>query len=359
MSNLYVDLIDSIDAGKQGKNQGLPTGYNRLDSYICGIQKGRYDVVFGREGTGKSAFTDCSYVLNPYDFLKKENRLDKLEILYYSLEMSRQSKIAKWCCWKIYKDTNHKLLVDTNYILSKGKNRISNDIYQKVVETANYFEEMSDMVHIYDDPLNPTGIWKQVNEYALRNGTITTEESGRKVYKANNPEKYVIIIVDTAGNLTLEKVADNYNVKSTIDKCSEYLRIFRNKFNYSPVLVSHANRSIDDINKVKYGEIFHTLSDIKDSNQPGQDANTVMCIFNPLSYMNPNNDMNKFMGYDIDKLRDRFRCVGVLKNREGEDNVRVGMGFIGEIGSYFELPKSKDMEAKHYKYIESISKITE
>jgi hypothetical protein len=307
--------------------------------------------------TGKSAFVDASYVLNPYDYLKKINKLNKLEILYYSLEISRQSKIAKWACWKIYKD--YKLLVDTNYILSKGKNRISDDIYKRVVSTADYFEEMSDVVHIYDDPQNPTGIWKKVNEYALANGSIVEDSRGRKTYVPKDPEKYTIIIGDTAGNLSLEKVADNYNAKSTIDKCSEYFRIFRNRFNFSPVLVSHANRSIDDINKVKYGEIFHTLSDIKDSNQPGQDANTVMCIFNPLSYMNANNDMDKFMDYNIAVLRDRFRCVGVLKNREGADNVRVGMGFIGEVGAYHELPRAKEMKDIHYKAIERLSKIEE
>jgi hypothetical protein len=48
--SLYKELIESVDAGKEGKNLGLPTGYDRLDSYICGIQRGRYDVVFGREG---------------------------------------------------------------------------------------------------------------------------------------------------------------------------------------------------------------------------------------------------------------------------------------------------------------------
>lgn len=357
MSNLYTELISSVNAGKEGKNKGLPTGYDRLDSYICGIQRGRYDVVFGREGTGKSAFVDASYVLNPYEYLKKENKLNKLEILYYSLEISRQSKIAKWCCWKLYKD--YKILTDTNYVLSKGKNRISNEIYDRVVLTADYFEEMSDVVHIYDEPLNPTGIWKQVCSYAESNGTISKDEKNRNVYTPNDPEKYTIIIGDTAGNLSLEKVADNYNAKSTIDKCSEYFRIFRNKFNFSPVLVSHANRSIEDINKVKYGEIFHTMSDILHTNQLGQDANTVMCIFNPLTYMNPNNDMDKFMGYNIAKIRDRFRCVGVLKNREGEDNVRVGMAFIGEIGAYYELPKAKDITEKQYNAIGNMIKTIE
>jgi hypothetical protein len=355
--SLYTELIDSIDAGKEGKNTGLPTGYNRLDSYICGIQRGRYDIVFGREGSGKSAFVDNSYVLNPYDYLKKEGKLNKLKILYYSLEMSRQAKVSKWCCWKIYKD--YRILIDTNYVLSKGKNRINDEIYQRVVSTADYFEEMSDIVQIFDEPLNPTGIWKQVTEYAMNNGKVDIDIHGRKTYTPNDPEKYTIIIGDTAGNLSLEKVADNYNIKSTIDKCSEYFRIFRNKFNFSPVMVSHANRSIDDINKVKYGEIFHTLSDIKDTNQLGQDANTVMCIFNPLSYVNPNNDMNKFMDYNITRLQDRFRCVGVLKNREGADNVRIGMGFIGEIGGYYELPRAKEMLDNHYELISKITKTIE
>ena len=40
------------------------------------------------------------------------------------------------------------------------------------------------------------------------------------------------------------------------------------------------------------------------------------------------------------KLKDRFRSVGVLKNRDGPSDVRVGLQFVGEVGYFQEIPKA-------------------
>ena len=87
------------------------------------------------------------------------------------------------------------------------------------------------------------------------------------------------------------------------------------------------------------------LSDFKDSGNTQQDANVIMTLFSPRRH-----ELEKFRGYDIAKLKDRFRSVSVLKNRDGEADVRVGLQFVGEVGYFRELPKAKDMEGNMTMY---------
>lgn len=61
-------------------------------------------------------------------------------------------------------------------------------------------------------------------------------------------------------------------------------------------------------------------------------------------------------GYDMGKLRDEYgakyyRSVRLIKNSYGEDDVRIGLGFMGQIGMFKELPKQKDMTEEDYKNI--------
>jgi len=58
-------------------------------------------------------------------------------------------------------------------------------------------------------------------------------------------------------------------------------------------------------------------------------------------------------GYELNKLKDEygakyFRSVRLIKNSYGEDDVRIGLGFIGQIGMFKELPKQKEMTENDY-----------
>ena len=46
-------LKDEIQAGLDGRNAGIPMGFNRLDKYI-GLRKRIFTTVFGGTGTGKT-----------------------------------------------------------------------------------------------------------------------------------------------------------------------------------------------------------------------------------------------------------------------------------------------------------------
>ena len=75
----------------------------------------------------------------------------------------------------------------------------------------------------------------------------------------------------------------------------------------------------------------------------------VLALFSPQRYEIPT-----FRDYNIGRLKNRFRSVSLLKNRDGEADKILGMQFIGEIGMFTELPKGSEMSESDYSKIEQI-----
>jgi hypothetical protein len=58
-------------------------------------------------------------------------------------------------------------------------------------------------------------------------------------------------------------------------------------------------------------------------------------------------------GYDLNKLKDEhgakyFRSLRLIKNSFGEDDLRIGLGFLGQVGIFKELPKRRDITESDY-----------
>ncbi len=90
------------------------------------------------------------------------------------------------------------------------------------------------------------------------------------------------------------------------------------------------------------------LSDFKESGNTQEDANVVLALFSPQRYEIPS-----FRDYNITRLRNRFRSVSILKNRDGEADKILGMKFIGEVGTFSELPRGIEMTEDDYKQVET------
>lgn len=93
------------------------------------------------------------------------------------------------------------------------------------------------------------------------------------------------------------------------------------------------------------------LSDFKESGNTQEDANVVLALFSPQRYEIP-----RFRDYDIVKMRNRFRSLSILKNRDGEADKVLGMEFIGEVGTFNELPKGLEMTETDYNRIQQIKR---
>jgi hypothetical protein len=103
--------------------------------------------------------------------------------------------------------------------------------------------------------------------------------------------------------------------------------------------------------RIKSGDVEPQLEDFKDSSQTKDDADVVLALFDPMRYK-----VADPSGYDLNRLKDDygakyFRSLRLIKNSYGEDDLRIGLGFLGQIGMFKELPKRKDITDVDYQSI--------
>jgi hypothetical protein len=349
---MSFDILEQeINNGLDGLNSGIPIGFDRLNNHI-GIRKRIYFLIGGNTGSGKTSFLDDAFVLNPYDwYISKDNNTKiKLRIIYRSMERSRVYKLAKWTVRKIFLD--HGILIPISKLLTwnvKGE-RMTKDEHDLVLMYRDYINGMSDVITIIDGPENPVGVAKELREYALSRGKEEKIDKWNKIYIPDDSNEITLVILDTLNLLKTTK--DHPTKKQAIDKMSDELRYARDFFNYTPVAVSQFNREISNIQRIKNGDVEPQLEDFKESAQTQEDADVVVSLFDAIRYK-----VKDPSGYDLNKLKDEatgatyFRSLRVLKNSYGCDNLRIGLAFLGEIGRFKELKKSRDMTDEDYENV--------
>ena len=152
-----------------------------------------------------------------------------------------------------------------------------------------------------------------------------------------------------------------FSKKDNIDKMMEYAIHLRDRYSMSFAIVQQFNRglsSTDRMDKNKLNEIEPNFGDFKESGDTTDGANVVFGMFSPLRH-----NLGNYRGYHISNkdayigLKDRFRSTKILKCRDGNADIIVSMGFIGEIGHFRELPTPNMLSVEDYKQISQIQKI--
>ena len=346
---MSFELLNAeVEKGLGDFNRGIPMGFDRLTRYV-GIRKGMYYLIGGNTGSGKTSFIDDAFVLNPVDWaLSKEGLASgiKVKVWYRSMERSRTYKMAKW--------VSRKIFLDQGIIIPVGKllgwtEKMTKDEHDLFLHYRDYVEQLSEIVTIIDGPENPVGIAKELKTYALENGEIQQLDKWNKIYVPNDPSQITLVVVDHIGLLKLTSAQPTK--KQAIDKMSDELRYARDFYGYSPVVVSQFNRDISNPSRIKNGDVEPQLEDFADSSATQNDADVVMALFDPMRYK-----VADPSGYDLDKLKDQygakyFRSLRLIKNSYGEDDVRIGLGFLGQIGMFKELPRKKDITDSDYESI--------
>ena len=341
---IWEEFRNQVQDGIEGRNVGLLTTLPLINRFICGVQRGTYYLVGGETGSGKTAFVDQVFVIDPYTYAFANGK--KIKIFYFSLEIEKIRKLAKWVAVKLFRDRG--IITSMNEILSRGDSKIPEPVLRFIDEPGSreYYEKLYETVHIFDGGINPTGIFNEITSYCEKNGSWKQKEvilkgvkHETKIYVPNDKEEVVLFITDHLGLIKREHEKGGlrlFNKKENIDKLSEYCIILRNKYGVSPVAVSQFNRELSDIDRQRFKELQPTKNDFKDTGNPGEDCNVMIALFNPMNY-----NISAYMNnkYNTAKLGGRFRSVSILKNRDGEDNVRIGMNFLGETGIYREFPK--------------------
>ena len=335
----FDNLKKEVQNGMDGRNNGIPMGFNRLNRYI-GIRKSMYTLVGGLTGSGKTSFIDDAYVLNPFDwYISKANKTDvKLRIVYRSMERSGTYKLAKWISRKIFMDEGYIIPVSKMLGWTEKMTKDEHDLFLMYEE---YAEKMKEVITIISGPENPVGIAKELKEHALQHGRIEQVDQYNKIYIPNDENEITLVVLDHIG--LLKTTTAQPTKKQAIDKMSDELRYARDFYGYSPVVVSQFNRDISSPMRLKNGDVEPQLEDFADSSSTQNDADVVLALFDPMRYK-----VEDPSGYDLNKLRDEFgakyfRSLRLIKNSYGEDDVRIGLGFLGQIGMFKELPKQRDM----------------
>lgn len=334
---LWKQFIQKIEDGRDGKNVGLPMGFDRLSDHICNIQQGRYDLIGGATGTGKTALVDDAYVFNPIEYLRTHPDTDyRFKVIYYSMEISPERKLAKLICRRIWEE--HKILVTPKQLYSQGlRSHISDEVYKLLTSYHSYYVQILDQYVHFRTGANPDFVYKDLMTYVEQNGRVIRDEKGTVLdYVPNDPRLITLVVFDHIS--LLDKGKKDASKKEAIDRLSKYLVFFRNNFKLSPVVVSQFNRSIEGMDRRREGVFDPQLSDFKDTGSTQEDADTVISLYNPMRY-----GLEQHNGYNTARLSRYYRSVEILKNRDGEDNLTIGMYFLGEVGLFRELPPAEKL----------------
>lgn len=179
-----------------------------------------------------------------------------------------------------------------------------------------------------------------LRKVAEENGTFTKDAFGSETYKPHDPDLTILGILDHYG---LSKKEDEAAVKQIIDGISKVFVTYRNTCNFAFVALNQFNRDIQSSDRKKLGAIEPQLADFKDTAGSQEDADMVLALAYPWRY-----GYTTYKDFDISTLKDYFRCLHVLKNRNGEANKHIGLNFHGNLGMFLELPRVKDMTQHDY-----------
>lgn len=332
-------LKEQIDRGKQGLNTGIPfAGFSSLSSHINNIQQRRYDLIFAPTSIGKTAFLNSTYVFGAIEFIQNNpGYVHRLEIIYYSLEIPPEEQMAKHVAGLIWKD--YGILTEINEILSKGDKHISPEIELLLNTYNDKMNQIQEEFIRFKTSMSPKSLFRDLITYAEKRGEVVRDDDDNIInYIPHDPGLITLVIIDHIGHINYK---DFSSKKEAIDMASKHLVFFRNMFNFSPVVVSQINRDKNQKHRQAEEGWMPELSDIKDTGNLAEDANTVMGLESPF-YVG----VDKCLGYDISKFRDRYRLLKLLKNRDGKRNILVSFLFIGEYGGYYQLPPADQLTGK-------------
>lgn len=352
-SSYYSKVIENIKNNRERRLQGklncIPwKSFPKLSSKIPGIEKETYVICTANSKIGKTQFTDFLYVLEPYKFIKENPDCGiKLKIFYFSLEISKEKKLLGLLSNKIYNETGK--IISAQNINSKFENYILTKEELELIEYyKDYFEEFEQTVTIIDNVRNPFGIYKYMRTYAETYGyyvkkTIDIIEDGiikkevrNDYYVPNDPDELIIVITDSVNLLgtevglpTLGQAMNKFS--------SDYCLHMRDKWKYCVVNIQQQSAESEKQQYTNFGtsvvsKLKPTADGLGDSKLTGRDCNLMMGLFAPHRY-----DIQQHNGYDIKILKDNYRELIVILNRDGE-TFTTDLLFNGAVNHFEQAP---------------------
>lgn len=348
--SLRIETLTGLKARRKRLLDGgvntIPSPFKRFSRDFLGWEQSTYYIVTSFTKGGKTQLV--SHLLFDailWCYYNGEKADISLRIIYFPLEETKQRIMTRFFSWLLYR-LYGKRISPSDLRSSDNEKPLPQDILDlmetdEFTDIVDYFESQV----IFSDESNPTGIYKECKKYAEDNGKtvyktikikdeLGFEKSVEKFdhYEPNNPNEYVIPVIDTVNLVELER---GYTKKQAIDKLSEYAaKYMRNRYGQSPVFIQQQNTDNESVESVKFNRTRPTTAGLGDSKYTAHDANIVLGIFSPFKF-----GLDTYLEYDIKKFKDHFRTLEVLVNRDGELGGIIGLFFDGATCTWNELPK--------------------
>ena len=166
-------------------------------------------------------------------------------------------------------------------------------------------------------------------------------------WKPNDPEEYVVVLLDNAANLHTEEGASTRAL--AIERMSKYLNEFRIQTKYILVLIQHQAQAQEGLENRKFNLTKPTVDGLGDCKTTPRDASCTIGLYSPFKFKE-----KTYENYDIEKLRDYCRFLEILEDRDYGSNGKIcPLFFDGAVSMFKELPKADDLEGlnRYYDYI--------
>lgn len=344
---IVEELFKQIEDGRRGYNKGLFSGFPKLDTITYGIIRENITLLGGSSGSGKSSATSFIAIYNAYKAYLESNKTLDVYWLIFSFEISGPSLFARLLSMHLFEE--YGIIVPYKMILSLDA-ILPQEIFDKIEESREWLEELEKRCILIDKPVTAKGMYGKCKMFAEQHGTFKTAKQGQYngeewesyEYIPNNPQQYLIVIID---HVKLFDTQPGHTSKQEIDEACKYLIYFRDKFKFTIYIVQQLNRGFQDMaRRMESGGAYADiqLNDFSDTGDTVNAANTVLAIFFPYR-----EKCSKWKDYIVDPRRgglgDRLRTISVLKNRSGDADRYVGIGFYGEAHIWKELPKPSEI----------------
>ena len=281
--------------------------------------------------------------------------------MYFTLEMSKEAKIRQAICRRLF--LTKGITLSPRRIQSLFKDYIlPDDILAFVEEDSEYFNFLESKVEFISNIRNPFGIYKHVREFFHNNGNYISK-SGEVIpielinankedvnktishYLPNNPDLYVMVLIDHISLITEEKVDGvQQDLYDAIKKLSnDYLLTIRDRWNGIPIVVQQQTSTKGNNESIKMGTTEPNVPGLADCKLTGKDCNVLFTIYSPLK-----NKIREYNGYDITRLKDNYRRFAIELDRNGS-TCETNLYFNGAINYFKELPKAESMTDALYR----------
>ena len=359
-SRVYENIVNKRERILSGKVNCIPWQLPRFEESSPGIEQGKYYQITAQSKAGKTQLADALFVFNTVKQIIDDNLDIRLKIFYFSLELSKEEKMLS-CFANILYIKEGLRIAPTDLKSTHAKKVLSSEVLEIISKYQKYFDKIEEIVEFIDDIRHSTGIYDLVRKYALANGTVyyrdivikgeITQVEDR--YEPNDPEEYVMIIIDHIGLIQPQKLnGTQLSLHESISLLSsDYLIKLRNRFNYIPVVVIQQAIAGENIEHKKAGALRPSVANLGDNKLIARDCNMMIGIFSPFKHEIP-----EYMGYDVTKFKDNIRFMEIIISRDGGAGTICPLYFDGAVTYFKELPRSDDKESmeKVYNFLKNI-----